>query len=821
MRWLCWGLLATLLTFVFVLFRVQLTGSVLKPVNVIRPEPPKPPAWEAFPFLQRYYGGIRTLVPREANVPEYPQDEDEHDEPEKGPDDENKDDENKEENKEEGKEEGKEEKKEKDEEKKEEKNKEKKVARDEDGDDKKDEEKKDEEKKDEGKKDEGKKDEKEKDEKDKVTGDGEGDDTKNLTLTASSSPFNPYPNYKSKEYIAKYGTKVDCYLDENATVRIPQVHRYNGVPKGFPDAAMGSNEVVGINDTVCFERFGRLGPYGLGYGKKSGGSGAGLEADRDGIENVWEDVPPVDFRDVKWADAQKRCIAANRHRFPTTPTPQLDRFHLPIGGLEQQEKDYTTAADKAAPANATSGSQRLSRTAVMVRTWHDYKYDDEAILYLRSLVSELSLVSGGEYEVYFLVHVKDDNLQIWSNDETYDRVLNDSLPEEFRGMGVLWSERQMGLVYGGIEESWYRNLPVHGVYRSTFMPMQYFASQHPEYDYFWNWEMDLRYTGHWYHFFDKVISWARAQPRKGLWERNSRFYVPSVHGSWEDFRQMVRVQTEMGTNNPNNLMSNNPLSGKNNNDNEKKKDQNAQGDKPIWGPERPPVEEDVLKVDGEGVPPTSYEKDKHQWGVDEDADLIVFNPLYDPEGTTWLLRDDFTGYHKKSGAGKPPRRAAIITASRLSRKLLHTMHHETSQKRHHMFSEMWPASTALQHGFKAVFVPHSVYIDRRWPTTYLESVFNAGRNGATGGARTSIFGEPEHNFRGTTWFYSAGHSGVLWRRWLGYLANNDGGEEFELQGEGRMCLPPMMMHPIKEVEMIVDSADEQEQQEQQEKKPEE
>jgi hypothetical protein len=50
------------------------------------------------------------------------------------------------------------------------------------------------------------------------------------------------------------------------------------------------------------------------------------------------------------------------------------------------------------------------------------------------------------------------------------------------------------------------------------MPMQYFAYQHPEYDYYWNWEMDARNTGHWYHLFDKVTQWAQKQPRKGLWE---------------------------------------------------------------------------------------------------------------------------------------------------------------------------------------------------------------------------------------------------------------------------------------------------------------
>ncbi|EAW07683.1 DUF3405 domain-containing protein [Aspergillus clavatus NRRL 1] len=620
-------------------------------------------------------------------------------------------------------------------------------------------------------------------------------EARDQTLPMSSSVFNPYPDYKSGEYVAAHGEKRECFLDDQETIRIPLVHNYPGVPRGFPDAVMGSNEMLGIKDDVCFDRFGRLGPYGLGYSVRKGGIGAGLEGDREGAEQVWEDIPPVDFRQIDWAVAQNRCVALNNHRFKDLPEPRLNRFlALPVG-VPKSSSD-SLGKEETAEANAS----RLPRTAVVIRTWHDFRYTADDILYLRSLISELSLLSGGEYTIHFLIHVKNSDLQIWSDDETYERVLDDALPKEFRGMGTLWSEQQMALMYPGLEETWARGLPVHGVYRSTFLPMQYFAYQHPEYDFFWNWEMDVRYTGHWYHFFDKVISWAREQPRKGLWERNARFYVPSVHGSWEDFRQMVRVQTEIGTNSPNNMWSAAAKPGLD----PSSKDKSAlhrQGDKMIWGPERPD-ERDILEVEGEGVPETTAEKDKYQWGVGEDADLIVFNPLYDPEGTTWLLRDDVTGYNKENG--RPPRRTAIITASRLSRKLLLTMHKETSLKRHTMFSEMWPATTALHHGFKAVYVPHSVYIDRRWPTQYLESVFNAGRNGASGGARTSVFGDREHNFRGTTWFYSAGFSPNLWRRWLGYKVDNDGGEQEELAGEGRMCLPPILLHPVKDVQMIID-----------------
>lgn len=618
---------------------------------------------------------------------------------------------------------------------------------------------------------------------------------RDLKPTMASSVFDPYPDYNSMEYIQKYGEKRECFLDQDNSIRVPAVQSYPGVPKGFPDPAIGSNTMLGIRDDMCFDRFGRLGPYGLGYGVKKGGSGAGLEGHRDGAERIWEDVPPVDFRQVDWAGAQQRCLAANRHRFNLTE-PRLNRFvSMPVG----VPKVEIPSIEDNRETEAKIGSERLPRTAIVIRTWHDFKYTPEDIIYLRSVITELALMSGGEYTVHFLIHVKNNDLQIWADDETYEKVLNEALPEEFRGMGTLWTEAQMSLMYSGLEETFTRGLPVHGVYRSTYMPMQYFAYQHPEYDFFWNWEMDVRYTGHWYHLFDKVGDWAKQQPRKGLWERNARFYVPSVHGSWEDFRQMVRVQTEIGTNNPNNMWS----MYKAGSDGGEKNSHglHQQGDKAVWGPERPD-EPDIFEVEGEGIPPTTVEKDQYQWGVGEDADLIVFNPLYDPESTTWLLRDDVTGYSHENGF--PPRRTAIITASRLSRKLLTTMHRETSLRRHTMFSEMWPGTTALHHGFKAVYVPHAVYVDRRWPTRYLESVFNAGRNGASGGARTSVFGDREHNFRGTTWFYSAGFSPNLWRRWLGLRVDNDGGEQHELAGEGRMCLPPMLLHPVKDVQMVID-----------------
>ncbi|KMU82160.1 hypothetical protein CIHG_10520 [Coccidioides immitis H538.4] len=311
MRCVCLGVFCALLLFVFALFRVTLIHTFIKPIEIKLPEGellPRPPQWERFPFLKRYYGGIKTLVPRQNNVPEYPGEE-----------------------------------------------------------------------------------------VDEKVKSGKGlptEDKKKRDSQLSSFIFDPYPHYTSPEYIAKYGSKKDCFLDTAEKVSVPYVRHYNGVPKGFPDAIIGSNELLGIKDDICFDRFGRLGPYGLGYGSRSGGSGAGLEGERSGIESVWEDVPPVDFRGIQWAEVQDRCVSANRHRFPKPSKPRVDSFRtLPLAKRPEGDQKGTETV----PANVTIGTDRLPRVAFIIRTWHDFKYNKESIMYLRSLISELSLISGGEY----------------------------------------------------------------------------------------------------------------------------------------------------------------------------------------------------------------------------------------------------------------------------------------------------------------------------------------------------------------------------------------------------------------------------------------
>ena len=717
-RYLCLALFTTLVVFILSLVRAShVSRRQLELGPVEKTGPPKPPPWEAFPFLTRYFGGVRSIAPKSEIVAEYPSDE----EP-------------------------------------------------------------------------------------LTTETNVTVQTREERVVSTNVPFNPYQAAEGEETPPRR----ECFLDERKETRIPQVHVYEGMPKGMPDPVIGGHKILGLRNDVCFDRFGRLGPYGFGYSLRRGGTGTGMDGEREGAEDMWTregGSVEVDYREIRWAAVQNACMRRNKHRFQRSPPQEPPTNLFSSMGVEAQSDSEAQpkimkrqnvathqSANHSAAESSDSKAPKTSRTAIIIRTWWDHKYSVEEVIYLRSLITEMSLLSGAEYTVHFLVHVKDNDVPIWAEKQIYDRILENSLPKEFRGMGTLWSEKQMSLIYGGLQESFFRDLPVHGVYRGLYMALQYFSSQHPEYEYLWNWELDVRYTGHWFHLFDRIRQWTKDQPRKGLWERNGRFYVPSVHGTWEDFKQMVRVQSEMGTDSPNNIWS-----GLGASHGEVPGMPQGKGDNPVWGPESP---DDMLGEQDDCTPPTAMEKDHYEWGVGEEADLITFSPMFDPHGTTWFYDKDVTGYNTTESF--PPRRAAIGASSRLSRRLLQVMHRETILKRHHMFSEMWPASIALHHGFKAVYAPHPVYVDRRWPTTYLANVMNAGRNGASGGARTSVYGGREHNFKGQSWFYDAGFSPNLWKRWLGYKVDNDGGEQEEIAGEGRMCLPAMLLHPVKNVEMVVE-----------------
>lgn len=506
----------------------------------------------------------------------------------------------------------------------------------------------------------------------------------------------------------------------------PIMPAYAGIPQGMPSPLFGSMEEMGINPGFCYDRIHRYGPYGLDIPVEQGGVGIELHGD-NGRDNH---LDRPDYTGVKWNKIQEECMQRNQ-----------------------------------------AASSNRSRTAFIIRTWHTFEYTPYHILMLRAIVNELSLRSGGQNYVHFLIHVQDDSIPIWASETTYKETLNASLPSEFEGMGTLWSVAQMKLIYPPPFPESIINFSggdVYEAYRSLHFPLQHFASQHEEFDYFWEWEMDIRVTGHYGELLDKITSWADKQSRDHLWERSSKFYIPSLYNnSYEEFGRAVVEETA------------------------------AAGFKPISGPQ---LSADQLLA----IPDRKLD-------VDETSitDLITFSPLFDPSRTGWAFKDDITGYGL-SDKNRPPTRAALITASRLSRRLLQLMHQETYRRKHTMFPEMYPASIALHYGLKAVYAPITTYFDRDWPAEHANEIFNnaklrpesitAGMDNGGNYFHTpggSVFGPGEHVFRGASWYSNALFAGYLWRRWLGN-ENRNGEIDWETgEGHGRMCLPMMVLHPIK------------------------
>jgi Protein of unknown function (DUF3405) len=511
-----------------------------------------------------------------------------------------------------------------------------------------------------------------------------------------------------------------CYLDEAETQQIPKWSAYNGLPRRTSAPLFGSHEELGLNLGQCYDRLSRLAPYGIESAEGEIGFVPGGDNEHA--------LPPTrtDWTKVKWSKAQQRCSKKNSPR---------------------------------------------SRSAFVVRTWHNFHYTPWHISMLRAIISELSLASGGQYDVHFLIHVQDDTIPIWASEEIFDQVLRESLPEEFQGMGTLWSVNQMKLIYPPPFPESIVNFSggsLYDAYRSLHFPLQYFASKHPEYDYFWQWEMDIRVTGHYYELLHQVIKWAEKQPRDYAWEKSSQYYIPSLHGnSYSSFAESVKAGLT------------------------------ASNHAAISGPQMP--REQLLPLPDQQLPPNA----------DHITDLITFNPLFDPSNTRWAFHDDITGYNNT----RPPTRASLITASRLSRRLLQLMYKETYLKKHTMFPEMYPASIALHYGLKAIHAPLPVYFDRDWPAVHANEVFNnakiseksksEGMNGIEGhfhGPGGAVFGPGEHVFRASSYYSIAPFASYLWRRWLGHEDRHDE-RAWEAEGGpggGRMCLPMMVLHPIKE-----------------------
>ncbi|TGJ85178.1 hypothetical protein E0Z10_g3604 [Xylaria hypoxylon] len=568
--------------------------------------------------------------------------------------------------------------------------------------------------------------------------------------------YDPYPNYKQD---AKGGPYVPC--EGPGGELVSDIMVFKGIPEDFPEPLIGGYDVLGMDGNLCFERETRLGQYGF--------------------QNANDTSDPlVKWNRVRWGELQEKCVQKNKARFDMQgrPNPYVDTVYsrktttafvgadsdydiedTPKGRDHNDDLRRDFATFKKRPTSETMSGDSTnteSRTAILLRTYTGKDYNENDKQVIRALISEVSLRTGGLYQVYLFVHVKDNAYAIWDDEGTYQYVLQQNVPAEFRDIAVLWNDEAVQAMYPKLDRE---KATVHV---AQWLSVQKFVQEFPEFEYVWNWEMDARITGHHYDFLEKLSTFAKQQPRRGLWERSERYYIPSVHGDYDtDFRKEV---------------------------------ERLAGEDTIWGPPDFPFINPV----GPKPPVERPEKDDYKWGVGEQADLITVAPIINVNYSGWVGANDVWGFNDSSHATqKLPRRVTIVTHSRISKRLLDIMHVE-NLRGNHIASEMTCQTVALLHGLKAVFAPMPMFFDRPWKGKDIARWFNSGEKGDSGGDNSAIGWGREARYGGSSWYYRAGPPQRIYNNLMGYEDTKIGGEEWE-EIHGRPCLPPMLMHPIKDV----------------------
>ncbi|KAL4778610.1 hypothetical protein BJX76DRAFT_342820 [Aspergillus varians] len=568
--------------------------------------------------------------------------------------------------------------------------------------------------------------------------------------------YTPYPDYNGEEWSKRWkGTFQACEGPRGTNLSHQNaedmVLAYPGVQQGFPYPKYGSYEALGLDGYSCTTRGSRLGAYGYTAHVSSSHSPNSKTASK------------VSWDSVNWKTLQMQCLEGNSNRYLMTserPSSRVLPLQRPIGDIPSDDKD-----DASSPAFNT-------RSAVILRAWHDMEWTENMKHHVRSLIMELSLHSGAEYEVFLLTHVKDNDVPLYGPDEESNiQKLRKFIPPEFWDMTIFFNERTL--------ESWYPKVENHKPLHQHLQPVQVFSTAFPDFNYYWQLEMDARLTGHAYHFLERASEFAQQQPRKYLWERNAYFYIPGAHGSWADFQHMV--------------------------------DKSMANKESVWGP-TPPESQPWLDPVGPKRPVASPQDDNYEWGAGEEADLISFLPMFDPLQTKWAFSELLWNLPQQVS-----RRASPVAMGRFSRRLLRSIHDAQAEEGVALVSEMTASSFALWHGLKAVHVPQPVYADGKWTPKELDRIMNKGPPERMNSGEDSVWNwdhKLDHILYRMTYMFTSQTAEDFYRRWLGYKADprqyTDGSIHQDPQGRnwfdhgdlrediyGPLCFPSMLLHPVK------------------------
>ncbi|KAK3713393.1 hypothetical protein LTR37_008585 [Vermiconidia calcicola] len=486
-------------------------------------------------------------------------------------------------------------------------------------------------------------------------------------------------------------------LDDGNTEDLPHA-TFNLADTTYPEPTFGSYDTLGLEKSwMTFSQ--RYGPYGCG------------EDDEDyGLEKA-------KWADANWSQLQDQCLLDRSERFgkhETFQTGAAPRFRLLGDG-----DDYV-------PRNL---NESTGRQAIVLRTWSTYVYKPEDYWNLRSTLTEAALATNGEYTVFLLVDVKqDDGYKIHEDDDFYREVLEASVPREFWDIAVLFHK--------SLQESWYQKV---GEFRPSWQimqPFQLFAHFYPEFDHYWQFEMDTRFTADAGQMLRAFHKFGSESPYKQARERSSWTYMPSIHGTYEDFTAGVN--------------------------------ESLNGDATVWGP----IEINAIpKPFGEKPPVDDPTEDDFEWLAGSGADLLLLTPLVDV--LRFKTQDDWTYKDWRGGFGQTvvPRFTSAPAQARASWTLLEAIHQGQHEKGLHVPSEATLPSFAMWHGLKVVQVPFPKFQHPARDLEELNMIYNGGPptqfpDGIANGIAPYRKSAIEWYSRPRTWEWQSSLVGPIFEHWI-------------------------------------------------------
>ncbi|KAG6026031.1 hypothetical protein E4U41_001376 [Claviceps citrina] len=504
---------------------------------------------------------------------------------------------------------------------------------------------------------------------------------------------------------------------------------------------IGSHRELGAEQTWMTAE-GRYGPYGFR------GITHGVNRSR------------VDWDGVNWGYLQNECLARNKLRFPG-PSPS---WNLSTDA-RLSWKNRSAIDTRLDPASVKA----TGRTMLLIRAWSGYVYKPEDLWNIRSLIVEAGLRTGGEYVVVLYVHVQEREKNIFASSENYDAAFEAAgIPPELRSIAVLWDENLLS--------SWYDKLQEHRTMFQVNQPVQLFALHYPDFDHYWQVEMDERFLGDAGKYLDAVSAFARAEPRKQALERATFTFHEDTYGTYRNLTARVDAVNH--------------------------------GRSRAWGPVRIP---DITPL-GPTPPVRHAQHENFTWGVGEDADVLVSSFCADAvQTTTWVFRDWIQGEFAR---GKDtPRWFCPPAIMRGSRKLLLAVHQAQHDKGLGLPSEATLPSWALWHGFKLSYPPQPAYMRRhepefrdygddwtRDPATWLNGTVTPWFGNSTDRSRDGLaHGDPQ-SFAdlGMSFWWTSDYPRTVFDVWLaGSVAQDQQMPGVLAVREGRVYAPNMVMHPVK------------------------